>query len=257
MRSRAPRRIVLASAGVGVTLAVVSVTLVHEPLGRVGGHLGAYLDVLRDANLPTWWSTGLLTVTALAHAVTGLVARAPLARWWLLGAALLAVLSLTEHTGLHDRLDGLGQQLFGLRPWTADWVVLGSVAAVAVALAFAVIAQRVGGGTARLLVAGIVILLGSELAGEILGGIYVDRAGLGWGWLLSRHGGEVGENVGAALLLAAAADRLLVVRDGAVLRVRYRPDPPPQRRPAPVEPSPRPEARRPAEAALQSADTPS
>lgn len=58
--------------------------------------------------------TVLLTGAALAHVVAGIaagVARAPGGAAWFVGAVLLGLLSLAEHTGLHYRLAELGENL--------------------------------------------------------------------------------------------------------------------------------------------------
>ena len=217
-------RAALVAVGVSVVLSLVSLAVVHHPLTRDGGALRSYLDVLRGANLPTWWSTILLTGGALAHTVTGLaarVARVPGGAAWFAGAALLALLSLTVHTGLHHRLDGLGRQLFGETAWTTDWLPLATIAGVGVGAAFALVASWLTGRARGLVLVGSVVLLTGALGGD---------------YVAVHHAAELGENLGAALLLAAALGALDVTREGPVLRVRYR-----TRRP-PTRPQPQAEA---------------
>src|SRR5688572_10020503 len=90
--------------GVSVTLSVLSMAipaLIDHPLTTERGEVRVYCDVFSEGNLPTWWSVGLLVLTAVAHAVTGALApRFSFA--WFVSAGVLAALSLDDHTSLHE-----------------------------------------------------------------------------------------------------------------------------------------------------------
>lgn len=224
------RRLGTGAVTVSVLLGLVSMAAV---LGDDAlSELRSYLDVGEEANLPTWWSTVLLLAAALAHALAGLAARtaapanqAPAHRAWFAGAAVLAALSLTEHTGLHNRLDGVGRQLIGESALTADWLPLGAIAGLGVLVTFTVVALRLGGRAAHLLRIGVPVLLGGALGGELAGRLLPGHGTPEWAYVLAYHLGELGENVGAALLLAAALSALTLTREQRVLRLRYRPAP--------------------------------
>lgn len=218
------RRLGPGAVTVSVLLGLVSAAMVlgEHPMGE----LRAYLDVAGEANLPTWWSTVLLLAAALAHGLAGLAARtarAPAHRAWFVGAAVLAALSLAEHTGLHNRLDGVGRQVIGDNALTADWLPLGAVAGLGVLAILAVVALRLGGQAARLLRTGAPVLLGGALGGELAGRLLPARGTSEWVSVLTYHLAELSENIGAALLLAAALSALALTGDGCVLRLRYRP----------------------------------
>ncbi|MGH3904273.1 MAG: hypothetical protein ACRDTE_08795 [Pseudonocardiaceae bacterium] len=222
----APRRIGPGAVAVSLALCLVSmaVALVGQPIGE----LRDYLDVREVANLPTWWSTVLLLVAALAHGVAGLAARLARVRTggaWFVGAGVLAMLSLSEHTGLHQRLDGAGRQLLGDTALTTDWLPLGAVAGLGVIATFALLAVRLRGRAAGLLGAGGLVLLGCALGGELAVRLLLERGGSGGAYVLTYHAAELGENLGAALLLAAATSVLTLTRDHGVLRLRYRTEP--------------------------------
>lgn len=223
--SVALRRIGPGAVAVSLALCLVStaVALVGQPIGE----LRDYLDVREVANLPTWWSTVLLLVAALAHGAAGLAARQARVRAggaWFVGVAMLAMLSLSEHTGLHQRLDGVGRQLVGDTALTTDWLPLGAVAGLGVVATFALLAVRLRGRAARLLGAGGLVLLGCALGGELAMRL-LERGGAGGGYVLTYHAAELGENLGAGLLLAAATSVLTLTRDHGVLRLRYRTEP--------------------------------
>lgn len=132
------------------------------------------------------------------------------------------MLSLAEHTGLHDRLDGLGGQILGAGPFAEDWLPLGAVAGLGVAATLGLLAVRVGGSPGWLLVAGAATLLAGALGGELAVRLLLARGGPGTAYVLTYHAAELAENIGALLLFAAAASGLTLTRDGTVLRLHYR-----------------------------------
>ncbi len=221
-------RAVLAAVAISVAITLLSLAVAYHPLTRDGGPPRAYLDVYRDANLPTWWSTALLTGAALAHTVAGVAARIASVRGaaaWFACAMLLALFSLAEHTNLHHRLDLVGKQFLGETVWTTDWVPLGTVVGLGVVVAFGLVASWLAGRARWLVLIGSGVLLASALGGEVVVRLLV-REGQFSDHLVAYHVAELGENLGAALLLAAALGTLEVTRRQTVLRSRYRTETP-------------------------------
>lgn len=162
--------------------------------------------VSEEANLPAWW-TGLLLVGAAGlHLQAGILARRSGSRgavsWWLL-AALLAMLSLDEIAGLHERLQELVLTLTDTS-FAAAWVVLGIPIAIAGTVVTLVLARRLPRRSTLLAVGGIGLLLASAVGLEAVGGlILADQPilsrGSDLGYLLVMHLEEFGEMAGAAL----------------------------------------------------------
>lgn len=203
------------------SLTVVLLAPVLEPAFR---EWRLYLDVLVEDNLPTWWSSALLTSTALAHAVVGAagrIARAPGATCWFASAAVLAGLSLDDQTQLHERSDVIGRQLVAYHSFPFYWLIPGSLAGLVVAGALAMLAVQVHGRTRWLLVAGVLVLLGCALGLEVVQGFFMADENEGTGFVLTYHVEELGENVGALLLLGAASSAVSLTRDGGGLALRY------------------------------------
>ncbi|WP_307849391.1 hypothetical protein [Qaidamihabitans albus] len=214
--------------GISVAINVASMAvpaLVHHSLTRNRGEIQLYLDVFVEGNLPTWWSTGLLVVGAAVHGLTAVAARIGGRRehwaWWV-SAGLLAVLSLDDHTQLHERLDRIGRQLVTFDGFPFYWLVPGAVAGLLVAGALLVLARRLSGAPRWLTVTGCALLLGSALGMELLQGLLIAEGESGPLYVLTYHVEELGENLGVLLLLAAAARSLSLVREGSRLTLDYR-----------------------------------
>ncbi|GAA4883437.1 hypothetical protein [Actinomycetospora straminea] len=191
-----------------------------------------YLDVDREGNVPTWWSVGLLVSAAAGHLVAGLVGRAAGARGaagWLVTAAILAGMSLDDMTSIHERVGDL------VRPEGAAagdpggsfsfyWVVPGAAVALLVAVAVGLLALRLRGRPRRLLVTGLGVLFLFALGLEgVQGVVLAQGTGGRVAEVLAYHLEELGENLGALLLLGAATSALALRRRGVDgdLDVRY------------------------------------
>ncbi|MFD2398060.1 hypothetical protein ACFSVJ_16730 [Prauserella oleivorans] len=167
--------------GVSVALNVASMAvpaLIHHPLTNNRGEIQMYLDVFVEGNLPTWWSVGLLVIATLLFALTGVVARAAGARaeawgWWC-GAVLLGLLSLDDHTQLHERLDRIGRKLVTFDDgFPFYWLLPGVVAGAVVAAGLLLLAKRLRGRTRWLVVAGGALLLWCALGMELVQGLLI------------------------------------------------------------------------------------
>jgi hypothetical protein len=187
--------------------------------------LARWLDVLAENSLPSWWSTAVLLVVAFAYAVTGAAARVGRvagAGAWFTAAGLAAAFSLTDLSGVHRRLGGIGRLVLGEGMLTRNWFAMAAVLVPVLAAVLLVLGSRVGAPSGRLLVGGGVLLMLSAVGGELAAALLGGRTGPAPAPVLAAHLGELGENVGAALMLAAALRALTVSGAGDALQVRHR-----------------------------------
>ncbi len=201
--------------GVSVTLSVLSMAipaLIDHPLTTERGEVRVYFDVFSEGNLPTWWSVGLLVLTAVAHAVTGALAtRFSFA--WFVSAGVLAALSLDDHTSLHERLERIGQSWVTFERFPGYWLVPGIFAGLAVAAALGLLAVKLHGVTRWCMIGGLALLLGSAMGMEFVQGLLVAEGESGPLYVLVLHAEELGENLGVLLMLTAAIRSLDITRD--------------------------------------------
>lgn len=202
--------------------------LIDHPLTRNRGEVQNYLDVFREGNLPTWWSVALLTTTALAHGVVGMLARVKRAAgaWaWFVSATMLGLLALDDHTQLHERLDRIGNKLVTFETFPFYWLLPGLVAGAVVAVALLLLAVRLHGVARWCMVAGCALLLGSALGMEALQGLLIAVGESGPAYVLTYHaeelGENLGENLGVLLMLAAAVRSLTIARHDHRVELAY------------------------------------
>jgi hypothetical protein len=217
--------------GVSIALNVLSMAipaLIDHPLTTERGEIRVYFDVFSEANLPTWWSVGLLMLTAVAHAITGALAVARRARgaWtWFVSAAMLGALSLDDHTSLHERLERIGQDWVTFDRFPGYWLVPGIIAGVFVASALGLLAAKLCGRTRWCMIAGVSMLLGAAMGMELIQGLLVAEGESGPVYVLVLHAEELGENLGVLLMLTAAVQSLDITRTTDRLSLRYRTQP--------------------------------
>lgn len=220
---RSPIRPVLVISTVLVAMSFAVAMTNPDPGAR--NELARWLDVLGENSLPTWWSTALLLTVALVFAVTGAAARVGRvagAGAWFTGAVIVGAFSLTELSGVHRRLGGVGRLVLGEGPLTRNWFAMAAVLVPVLAAVLVVLAARVGAPSSRLLVGGGVLVMGCAVGGELVAALLGGRTGPAPAPLLVAHLGELGENVGAALMLAAALRVLTSSGPGNALQVRHR-----------------------------------
>ncbi|GAA1118798.1 hypothetical protein GCM10009670_05180 [Citricoccus alkalitolerans] len=168
-----------------------------------------FFDVAGERNLPTWWNAGLLLVAGALSLSVGLLrrptrldGRGGWAAWSGLGA-LLALMSLDEFTGIHERLDGLWRRLVGDNPLPAfEWLMLGVPVAGAVVVFLWLCARVLPAPSMALYVLGIVVFFLGALGAEavvVAAGVPLDS----WAYVASYHVEELLEFTGSALLVVA------------------------------------------------------
>jgi hypothetical protein len=174
-------------------------------------------DVNSEANVPTWFSSLLLSGDALlAGLVAGLVRRAGGrdARHWAGLAALLSLMSLDEAAALHERLRIpaaalLGGPSSGLLHFA--WVLPGALLALVVGTAFLGFVARLPGATRRLVVAAGAVYLTAAVGLESASGMVLEAQGDRAMYLLV-SGAEEGLEMAGGVLLLYAFVRLLRLR---------------------------------------------
>lgn len=216
---------VLLAVSIGLAAVSLAVVLAPQLFGTLHREWRNFFDMLKEGNLAAWWSSALLLTAALTHAlvaVAGRLARAREAPLWLVSGAILAGLSLDDRTQLHERSGRIGELLVTYDTYPFYWLLPGLVVGLAVAAAFLVLAIRVQGSTRWLLITGITVLLGCALGLELVQGFLMADGHEGTPFALTYHLEELGENVGALLLLAAAATAVTINRTGGALDIGYR-----------------------------------
>ncbi|WP_019809987.1 hypothetical protein [Saccharomonospora halophila] len=223
-----PRAAGWALLGVTMLLNVVSMAvpaLIDHPLTTNRGEIQNYLDVFVEGNLPTWWSTGLLVVGAVLYGVVAFVARSAPGRdtWaWVCGAVLLGLMSLDDHTQLHERLDRIGREVATFDGFPFYWLIPGILAGGVVAAGMVYLGLRLRGRTRAGVLGGCALLLWSALGMEAVQGLWIATGESGPLYVLTYHAEELGENLGVLLMMAAAVWALRIERrDGATV-LRYR-----------------------------------
>ncbi|HVL86370.1 MAG TPA: hypothetical protein VM367_19045 [Pseudonocardia sp.] len=214
---------VTAAIGASSLLAVLGAPVL-EPAAR---DLRLFLDVLVEHNLPTWWSVSLLLLAALAHVAAYRGARLagdPAAAGWLVTAAVLTLLSLDDHSQLHERTERLGRLAAGSTGeggFPFYWLLPGAVAGLGIVAAVGLLAARVRGRCRLLLLGGVGLLLVCALGLEAVQGRFMAAGDEGLGFVVGYHVEELGENVAALLMLGAALAAVRLERDGRGLLLRY------------------------------------
>ncbi len=230
------RRLAWWLVGVSVVINVLSMAipaLIDHPLTTERGEIRVYFDVFSEGNLPTWWSVGLLVLTAVAHAFVGALALANRVRggWaWFVSAAMLGALSLDDHTSLHERLERIGQDWVTFERFPGYWLVPGLIAGALVAAALIMLAVRLTGVTRWFMIGGCALLLGSAMGMEFVQGLLVAAGESGPIYVVVLHLEELGENLGVLLMLAAAARSVLLTRETDTFSLRYQASMPGRRR---------------------------
>lgn len=96
LRRRWTRRVAI--TGLAITAAFVVVHLINHATAGL-----RLLDLNKESNLPTWWSSFVFTVAGLVSLTVGLADRA--ARQWIAVGVLMLALGLDDIAMLHERME--------------------------------------------------------------------------------------------------------------------------------------------------------
>jgi hypothetical protein len=177
MLASAPRRSDAMRAvltGIAVlTLASVVIQILRLRFGHdtlLG--LAPLLDVRREQNVPTWYSSVLLLACGVVLADLGLrirTASPERARRWLVLATLFCLASLDESASIHESLGGLGRRFedrpdFLVRPW----VVFAVPVVAAVLWAYVPFFRRRPPAVRRAFLVGAALFVGGALGVEVI-----------------------------------------------------------------------------------------
>ena len=174
--------------------------------------LAPLFNPAREGNVPTWFSSALLLVSATALAVAGgclRAARSPGAQWWLVLAVVLCLASLDETANLHELFSRQARRSF--TPGFGQlWVlVLGPVALVFLAVYTGFI-RRQDPRVRRPFALGAALFVGGALGVELVEILLQLRGAGELAVAAITVGQEVLELLGAAVLLHASLTLLVL-----------------------------------------------
>lgn len=140
------RRIALILGGIAVYLAVQSIVgkIIQDAIGEGTSPLfDAFVrmfNINREQSIPTWYSSSMLLLGALATGLIAFVKRRrgePYRNMWLLLALLFVYLSADEGAGLHEYLtEPIGEALDTTGVFYFGWIIAGIIAVIVVGLVF-------------------------------------------------------------------------------------------------------------------------
>ncbi|SOC56027.1 hypothetical protein [Ornithinimicrobium cerasi] len=209
------------------TLAVLSLLLVllslavppalGLPYDDYDHWLRDFLDVGREGNVPTWWSSslhllaaGALTVVALVHRQAGRGTGAA----WAFFALLHLAFSADEATLIHDRARRLTTLVAPDHPFGDGyaWLGVGIPLGIAVLVAAVLAARGLPALPRRLVLLGLGVFFLGAVGFEILHAAVAPYLEVGFTWVAIYHVEELLEMWGVVIVLA-----------GALTGVRHRP----------------------------------
>ena len=180
-------------------------------------------DVSSEVNVPTWFSSGLWLLLAVAAVVVS--AHAPRPGSWRLLAVIAAYASVDEAASIHEKSYRLGSLLTPYLPvdiFSYRWVIFGVVAALVVVLLLAplmwTLPWRIMAGY---VVAGTTFLLGAVVL-ETVGGFVERHFGqVTWHLMLLIQVEELLEMLGVALAVACTVSMIRFSRTEDGIRSAY------------------------------------
>ena len=175
-----------------LTLAVVAL-LVASVAGQYVEHLADYdrlagaktlirlVDVDREQNIPTWFSSAALLLCSALLAKTALARRgrdSGYAFHWAVLSALFLVVAIDETTGHHEALSHRLRDALDLTSFLYfSWVVPGAIIAALVALSYTTFLAHLPARTRTQFLAAAVLYLSGVLVVESIGGRYIELNG--------------------------------------------------------------------------------
>ena len=169
--------------------ALVLLHLLSLFVGERSWQLERTFDVDLESNIPTWFSSGLFALAALAaYGCARASGASPQRKAWLVLASALLFMSCDEVAMLHENLDGvLRRHVFGVSlqshfPFTSWPVLVGPFLLVGLVwLAWNLRAGLRGSSrAARLLILGACIFFAGSAGLELTANLFVHEASLQW-----------------------------------------------------------------------------
>lgn len=196
--------ILLSFALSALSLAVPPLTGV--PYQNYDGWLRGYLDLGREGNFPTWWTSALHLLAATASVMAGLIYVHRLRRVsvaWLVFAVILLAFAVDEATLIHDRSRHLANLVFPGNSLEYAWLGVGIPLAVAVFVVVYFCARRLPHLPRKLLILGFGVFFVGAVGFEFLHGLLTPYIGDGFLWVAVYHVEEFLEMCGVSLILAS------------------------------------------------------
>lgn len=167
------------------------------------------LQLDQEANLPTWFSTGLLTVNAFLLALIA-AQRGELSRYWALLSGLFFALSLDETASLHEAVGRIiSRGLQDGEAVTFFWVLLAGPTVAVLLVYFWRFLKRLPPRTRNLALLSGVIYVGGALIFEAIGWAYQASQGYVWaGYLALTFIEETMEMLGQVIFCYALLDHM-------------------------------------------------
>jgi hypothetical protein len=222
--SRASLRHWLFSAWLVVALLGLGAELARHLLNTDPGNHWLWLFSLsQEGNIPTWYSSSLLAVSAVLLVLATLEAQHANAEhvWhWGFMAVVMAYISMDEFIGFHEHADWIdGKGIFHF-----SWVIPGAIVVATLGLVYLRFLLRLPGESRRaFLVAGLVYV-GGALGVELVLGLWTETHGtnnLGYG--LIDFVEESMEILGVTLFVLALVDHLHGAAGAMGITLRRRP----------------------------------
>jgi len=140
------------------------------------------VDINREANLPTFFSTFILLLATLLLWIIGAQERnnkQPFGVYWTVLAVIFLVLALDEAAGLHERVEDLVKRLYAFSglfhyAWVVPAILFVIILGIIYLRFFLALPRKIRG---MVLVAGITFLMGA-LGAEMVNGWYQDTIGM-------------------------------------------------------------------------------
>lgn len=184
----------VSALGLGVELAHA-----YHPT-PLGEDLLAKLSLSYEGNVPTWFSSSLLLMCAIAAGVIA-AARPPMHRHWWGMSFVAGWISLDETAEIHEHLSGhfhTGGVLY------FDWVIPAAIVVLALALVYVPFVRKLAPTTRMRLVIAATVYIGGALVMELPLGWITEHSGMeNIRYALVDWAEETMEMIGAALAFVA------------------------------------------------------
>ena len=214
--------------GAIVVLLVVASTAVHV-ITAITGHdtfygLAALFELDNENNIPTWYSSVLLLLSAVLLALTAHAqpAASPWTRYWWGLSLIFLLLSVDEAASLHEKFNRPVRELLDMGASVHfAWVVPASLMLLVLVMGYARWLFSLPPRSRNLALISASLYVGGAVGFELVGGLLTDRIAGGFGYLLVSTVEETLEMCGAVVWIYTLID--LAAARGADLHVRFAP----------------------------------